>query len=573
MRFALVSATASAGCVMVVALCLGAEYHVAQERPRASDDNAGTAAMPWKTISRAAEVLQPGDTVTVHEGVYREYVQPKRSGKEGAPIAYRAADGERVIITGADVIDDWVLDEGDDPVWRKSPWTLKRPTHPNNERHRLIGRCEQVIVDGGPSQQVLTRPEMSPGTFCADTDAKVLYVWLKDGDDPAEHVVEASVRNRCFGLQWGQEGLDYIHAKGFTMRYAANMAQRGALYCRGDHWIIEDNVIEWTNGNGLSFRGTGHVLRNNVCRYNGQMGMGGGGRDWLLENNSLLYNNQKGYSTGWEAGGIKITHSRNGKVIGMRAIGNNGPGIWLDIDVREVLIDRCFARDNRGSGIHVEISGDVTITNCLFVGNGGGKEGNWAHGGIQLSESDNCRVEHNVCVANRTGIAIRMQGPRTFKDIDGNEVSYHTKSHVIRRNILADNIMFQFGLWGDNVFFGPHPSANVGMRGTPLNPDELGLTIDENLYHARDDQGLILWGCPWRPKHKKYPALADFVREHNQDAKSLVADPLFVDAAKGDFRLRRGSPPAQSGMGIAQPPVGMPAVLGACPSNRKIVLA
>jgi len=561
MRVTMVTLMGCAGSVLAMTACVGAEYHVAQKHARAADDNPGTAARPWKTISRAAQTLQPGDTVIVHEGLYREHVQPKRSGAEGAPIEYRAAEAEQVAITGADVIDGFVRDDGDDPVWKKAPWTLKRPTHPNNEQHRLIGRGEQVIVGGKLLRQVLKRDEMSAGTFCADTESKALYISLDGGGDPAKRVIEASVRNRCFGLQWGQDGLDYIHVNGFVMRYACNMAQRGALYCRGDHWVIEDNVVEWTNGNGLSFRGTGHVLRANVCQYNGQIGMGGGGRDWLMENNSLLHNNQKGYSTGWEAGGIKITHTRGGKVIDVRAIGNNGPGIWLDIDARDVLIDRCFAHDNTGSGIHVEISGDVTITNCLLVNNGGGREGNWAHGGIQLSESDNCRVEHNVCVGNRTGIAIRMQGPRTFKDIDGNEVSYHTKGHVIRRNIAADNVMYQFGLWGDNVFFGPHPSANVGMRGTPLNPDELELTIDENLYYPRDDQGLILWGCPWRAKHKKYPTLADFVRDHNQDVKSLVADPMFVDGESSDFRLRQASPAIERGIGLKVAPVGMEEII------------
>ena len=535
---------------LVGAPCLSADYHVARKHPQAADENPGRMDRPWKTISHAAEVMQPGDTVIVHEGLYCEHVHPRRGGTEGAPITYRAAEGEQVVITGADLLDSFVRDDGDDPVWKKSPWTLKRPTHPNDERHRLIGRCEQVIVDGRLLQQVLARDQMRAGTFCADTEAQVLYVWLDGGDDPAKHVVEASLRNRCFGLQWGEEGLDHIHVKGFTMRYAANMAQRGALYCVGNHWVIQDNVIEWVNGNGLSFRGTGNVLRNNVCQYNGQMGMGGGGRDWVVESVRLLHNNQKGYSTGWEAGGTKITHSRNGKIIGVTAIANDGPGIWLDIDARGVLIDRCFARENTGSGIHVEISGEVTITNCLLVSNGGGEKGNWAHGGVQLSESDNCRVENNVCVGNRTGIAIRMQGPRTFKDIDGNEVSYHTKGHVIRRNIMADNVVYQFGLWGDNVFFGPHPSPNVGMKGTPLNPDELNLTIDENLYYAREDQGLILWGCPWRPKHTKYDALADFVREHKQDANSLVADPLFVDAAAGDFRLRPNSPALERGIGV-----------------------
>ena len=37
-----------------------ATYHVACENPQASDANPGTREKPWRTIGRAAEMLQPG---------------------------------------------------------------------------------------------------------------------------------------------------------------------------------------------------------------------------------------------------------------------------------------------------------------------------------------------------------------------------------------------------------------------------------------------------------------------------------------------------------------------------------
>ena len=35
---------------------------------------------PFKTISAAAAVALPGDTITVHAGIYREWVNPPRGG-------------------------------------------------------------------------------------------------------------------------------------------------------------------------------------------------------------------------------------------------------------------------------------------------------------------------------------------------------------------------------------------------------------------------------------------------------------------------------------------------------------
>jgi len=52
----------------------GTAYHVDQQYSNASDGNRGTADSPWKTLSKAAEILEPGDTVVVHSGVYREQV-------------------------------------------------------------------------------------------------------------------------------------------------------------------------------------------------------------------------------------------------------------------------------------------------------------------------------------------------------------------------------------------------------------------------------------------------------------------------------------------------------------------
>ena len=98
-------------CVLVLSLAArGGDYHVS---PRGRDSDPGSASRPFRTIQKAADVMGPGDTCTIRAGVYRETVRPKRSGEQGRPIRFAAASGERVVISGADVLKaDWVRHKG-----------------------------------------------------------------------------------------------------------------------------------------------------------------------------------------------------------------------------------------------------------------------------------------------------------------------------------------------------------------------------------------------------------------------------------------------------------------------------
>lgn len=73
-------------------------YYVSQDE-RASDTNDGSANAPFRTISKAAETAQAGDTVIIDSGTYREEVIPKSNGTNGNPITFRAAKGAEVTIS------------------------------------------------------------------------------------------------------------------------------------------------------------------------------------------------------------------------------------------------------------------------------------------------------------------------------------------------------------------------------------------------------------------------------------------------------------------------------------------
>ena len=64
---------------------LGATYYVATN---GSDSNPGTYSQPFRTIQKAANIVQPGDMVNVLPGVYSGLVKTTVSGTSGSPIRF-----------------------------------------------------------------------------------------------------------------------------------------------------------------------------------------------------------------------------------------------------------------------------------------------------------------------------------------------------------------------------------------------------------------------------------------------------------------------------------------------------
>ena len=100
------------------------EYHVSKQ---GNDQYVGTDRQPFLTISRAAAMAMPGDTITVHAGTYREWVSPANGGTEEKRIVYRSAGDGEVIISGAEQVEDW-REEGDNVLeYRGGQYNLYYP--------------------------------------------------------------------------------------------------------------------------------------------------------------------------------------------------------------------------------------------------------------------------------------------------------------------------------------------------------------------------------------------------------------------------------------------------------------
>lgn len=275
-------------------------YHVAKN----GDLNApGSEEQPFLTIQQAAEVAQAGDTVVVHEGIYREHVDPQFGGhSDGIRITYEAAEGEHVIIKGSEEIKDWKKVEG--TVWRTvipndyfgdfNPYVetvhgdwLVTPQH---ERHLGDVYLNGMSFYEASDYEALFKPEVRTEMldhwtredtairnpeqtkylwYCeVDEDNTVIYANFHDAD-PTVELIEINVRPACFYPS--QTGLNYITVRGFEMSQAASpwappTADQPGLI--GPHWskgwIIEDNVIHDAKCSAISLgkeKTTGHNER------------------------------------------------------------------------------------------------------------------------------------------------------------------------------------------------------------------------------------------------------------------------------------------------------------------------
>ena len=89
-------------------------YHVSKN---GNDKNNGTYKTPFFTIQYAADLAQPGDTITVHEGIYREEITPPRGGtSENSRIVYQGAQGKHVEIRGSEAVSGWIKES--DKIWK-----------------------------------------------------------------------------------------------------------------------------------------------------------------------------------------------------------------------------------------------------------------------------------------------------------------------------------------------------------------------------------------------------------------------------------------------------------------------
>jgi hypothetical protein len=279
------------------------DLHVAKT---GSDRADGSAERPLHTINHAAQLAQPGDTVIVHAGEYREWVRPRYGGlSDQRRITYTAAPGEHVVIKGSEPATSWQLVDG--TVWSTTvPNTLFGDFNPfaeeidgdwivyadANSPKKHLG---EVYLNGTSFYEVTSRdavtnpplrtevyddwtgvtelvpePARTQLVWYAEVEDDATTIWANfQGADPNTNTVEINVRRSVFYPT--EHHVDFITVRGFELAQAASpwapptADQPGLIgpnWAKG--WIIEDNRIHDAKCSAISIGKEGSTGHNDA---------------------------------------------------------------------------------------------------------------------------------------------------------------------------------------------------------------------------------------------------------------------------------------------------------------------
>lgn len=240
----------------------------------------GSQMHPYKTISQAAAVAQPGDEVLVAPGVYREEVSPRWAGKKGQSIVYRSAVPRGAVITGAEPAkgwqpyqeDTWLLTVPNSFFGAYNPYTtlvwgdwLNQgiPCHTGEVflGDKSLYECDSLekVLHPVPNDESWDVEFTTHTWYTAqseDGENTLIYANFQ-GKDPNKENVEITVRPHCFYP--AQEHVDYITLTGFVVTKAATQwapptaLQDGMI---GPHWskgwLIENCEVSHSKCSGIS---------------------------------------------------------------------------------------------------------------------------------------------------------------------------------------------------------------------------------------------------------------------------------------------------------------------------------
>ena len=394
------------------------EYHISVSGDDRSD---GSREYPFRTISRAAGIAEEGDRIIVHEGVYRECVAPQTGARtDYSRIIYEAAENERVVIKGSEVIKGW--QRSDKGIWKAE--IDNRLFGSYNPYSEIIGgdwlmrpleqplHTGQVYINSRALSEVSGTELLTDMTWTAVVKDDITEIYASFGGlDPNCELTEINVRESCFCPD--RTGINYISVRGFEFAHAATRwapptaEQIGMVSARWSKgWIIENCTMhdsrcsaisigkEISTGHNLYtryYRKPGcqtqletvfagkrigwsketigsHIIRNNTiydCGQNAVVGHMGGAFSEIYNNH--IYNiGSKHEFFGYEIAGIKL-HAAIDTYIHHNIIHDCLLGTWLDWEAQGTRLSSNVYYDNE-TDIWIEVShGPHIVDNNIFA--------------------------------------------------------------------------------------------------------------------------------------------------------------------------------------------------------------
>lgn len=511
----------------------GKEYHVSVS---GNDANKGTLANPFRTINFAAQLALPGDTITVHSGVYREWVNPAHGGESDSKrIVYRAARNEKVAIKGSEVVTGWVKEPGSEGVWKIvipnkffGDYNPYRDTI-NGDWFRPQGRIHHtgdVFLNGKSlyEKELLSKvTDPVPDTLITDKEGSE-YTWFCQSDpvntiiwcnfhnyDPNKELIEISTRRTCFFPL--KQGLNYLTIQGFDFsqaatQWAAPTAEQVGIVAThwNKGWIIENNVIHDTKCSGITLgkeRGTGQ----NVWSANPSIG---GATHYIEVIFRTLYH-------GWNKENIGSHVVRNNEIYNCEQAGICGSmgaafSLLENNHIYNITVKKQFAGAEM-AGIKFHGAIDTRIINNRIHGSTDGIWLDWMAQGTRVSNNlmynnSACDIElevnhgptliDNNLLLSRVAIVSTSQGTAYVHNLIAGQVAMWSQPersvpyHLPHSTLIAgfSPILSGDDRYYNNIFLGFDPQANIvkqrfNFAMIDYEKTELPVWMNGNVYYDK----------------------------------------------------------------------------------------
>jgi hypothetical protein len=226
-----------------------------------SNANPGTRARPWRTIQKALQALEPGETALVRSGTYTENLLMSRAGTASAPITVRAYPGERVVLHAASPADA----DGDSYPIQITTGAAYFRLHGFVIENSFGTSSANVFVSGEANHIELSRNEIrygqDQGIFADNTTHHVHIVGNRIHDNGWNHVAGQHQSHGIY-IEGGHDlianNVIYNHPYGFGIQ----------IYPANHDTVVVSNTIAASAHSSIVVGGSGGVsditIRNNV---------------------------------------------------------------------------------------------------------------------------------------------------------------------------------------------------------------------------------------------------------------------------------------------------------------------
>jgi parallel beta-helix repeat protein len=476
------------------------------------DNNTGLSdSLAWKTLAKVnAYSFSPGDTVFFKRDNkwFEGRLSPKTSGTSGSPIVFTAyGTGAKPVISGYIKYNGWK--------------TLKTNIYYVTGIYQTESLClfdgitfgyrEYTIANLNKPHEfrtVFNFPPSSNDTLFiytitpADTDNVV----LAKGTENIDLVNKSYINIEKLKLQYSGGHCINLTKSSYISIDSCNIswgAFQGINCAQSSNIKISNNIIENNGSDGIYYQYSDFAnIYNNVIGNNGYNPVGGDQQalGFFYTHDINLYNN-------------KITHDAFGSVIEASS----------------------YPPD--------EAQYNWNIYNNTLIANG------VSHGVFAVAQGT-FNIYNNVVTLttdNKTNVVgiLDAGGTYTVLTFHNNTIVGDGGTQVIGATINDSHTGKSFMTVKNNIFY------NVGLYYKVASAMANDFISDNNLY--LDDSGFkFLLGSPYN--------FTNWKTISGEDANSKIGYPLFINAAKGDYRLAEASPARDAGasVGISYDIVGNP---------------